>query len=318
VTAQSGGCPQCGSPRQGELRFCANCGFDYWKAAEQNPLSTTTAGSALTTPTSDGVKDASDKKNRRIGCIALGVIAVIIFAIIGSLMGDPDDEAAETTPTPESPSSAPQSSAADVSGSAAPTVAEPTVPPSPVASLEPEPALAAIDLSGTGNAVPRFEIPADSAAVADIAHTGASNFAVWAVNEGGEQTDLLVNVIGNYAGTVLFDESAGSHTVAFDVEAGGAWTITIKPVTEAFRWDGTETLTGTGDHVAILDPASSGLKSMTLTHAGDGNFAVWAYGPATDLLVNEIGSYSGEVLLPDGTFLFEITANGAWTLSPPQ
>lgn len=38
----------------------------------------------------------------------------------------------------------------------------------------------------------------------------------------------------------------------------------------------------------------------------------------TDLLVNEIGNYSGETLLPDGTLVLEITADGAWTMSAPQ
>lgn len=141
---------------------------------------------------------------------------------------------------------------------------------------------------------------------------------MWTIDESGAQTDLLVNAIGNYAGTVLFDEAAGSHSVALDVEADGTWAITIKPVTEAFRWDGTETLSGSGDDVAILDPASSGFKSTTLTHNGDGNFAIWTYGETTDLLVNEIGAFSGEVLLTSGTFLFEITANGPWSISPPQ
>ncbi len=151
-----------------------------------------------------------------------------------------------------------------------------------------------------------------------MTHTGASNFAVWSVGASGEQQDLLVNTIGNYVGTVLFDEASGAHSVAFDVEASGPWTILIKPVADAFRWDGSQELTGSGDDVAILSPPSSGLKSVTVSHQGDGNFAIWADGPTTDLLVNEIGQYSGEVLLADGTFLFEITATGPWTVSPPQ
>ncbi|MBA2311661.1 MAG: hypothetical protein H0V97_02550, partial [Actinobacteria bacterium] len=172
--------------------------------------------------------------------------------------------------------------------------------------------------TGTGNSVPRYDIPEDAAAIAEISHSGGANFAVWAVDGAGQQTDLLVNTIGNYTGTVLFDESASSHTDAFDVEADGTWTITIKPVTEAFEWDGSEVLTGSGDDVAVLDPAPSGLKSTTLTHSGSGNFAIWAYGPSTDLLVNEIGNFSGEVLLAEGTFLFEITADGPWTIGPPE
>jgi hypothetical protein len=147
---------------------------------------------------------------------------------------------------------------------------------------------------------------------------GAANFAVWALGESGEKQALLVNTIGNYTGTVLFDQKTGEHSVAMDVEADGAWTIEIKPVTAAFKWDGKKALVGAGDDVAILNPASSGLKSATITHQGDGNFAVWAYGPSTDLLVNTIGPGSEETLMPDGTFLLQISADGPWTISAPK
>jgi hypothetical protein len=237
------------------------------------------------------------------------VIVVLVVGFVASLGQEEDPEAATAT----------QRSEATTSPNAVAESAEPTAVPSPVVSVAPEPAFANLTLSGTGSSVPRFDIPEDSAAIAEIAHTGASNFAVWAVDGSGQQTDLLVNTIGSYSGTVLFDESAGSHTDAFKIEADGAWTIVIKPVTEAFRWDGADALTGTGDDVAILEPPSDGLQSTTVTHSGSGNFAIWAYSASgTDLLVNDIGSFSGEVLLADGTFLFEITADGQWTMSPPQ
>lgn len=326
MTAQPNFCPQCGSARSGALRFCATCGFDYWKAADP-ATATLDPGAGPTSapsPVAPGqnlrpaapAPAVAEKKNRRVGCIALAVIAVVVIAIFASLGGDPDatgDATATPEPNESEPSNTPTGQPSEAPASTAPTVLA-----SAIASLEPEPAFEPIQLSGTGNAVPRFEIPADSAAIANIAHTGASNFAVSSIGESGEQLDLLVNVIGNYAGTVLFDEAAGSHSVAFDVQADGAWTIEIRPVTDAFQWDGGQALAGAGDDVAILSPPSDGLTATTLTHQGDGNFAIWAYGPSTDLIVNEIGPYSGEVLLPSGTFLFEISANGPWTISPPR
>jgi hypothetical protein len=296
------------------MRFCSNCGFDYWKAAEQRggTASTTPAVAPAAMPGPTQAETPAEKKNTRLGCIGLAVIAVVILLIFGALSGDPEgtgtDESAD--PTASAPSTQePEAGEAST---------EPTVPPSPEVTVPPEPAFTAFELSGTGSSVPRFEIPADNAAIAQITHTGAANFAVWTVDEAGEQTDLLVNTIGNYTGTVLFDEAGGSHSVAFDIEADGPWTIAVKPVTEAFRWDGSQPLAGSGDDVAILEPASSGLKSVTVSHQGDGNFAIWAYADFPDLMVNEIGQYSGEALLPDGTFLFEITATGPWTISPPQ
>ena len=313
MTTQQNFCPQCGAPRAGALRFCANCAFDYWKAVDPSAAPVPSSDSSMpdATPGTLAPAASQDKKSRRVGCVALGVIALVVIAVIASLGNDPNatgDESA--TPTSSESGTAPTPVAEQSTG--------PTVPPSAIASLEPVPAFAPIQLSGTGSAVPRFEIPADSAAIANISHTGVSNFAVSSIGESGEQLDLLVNVIGNYAGTVLFDEASGSHTVAFDIQADGAWTIEIRPVTDAFQWDGAAALAGSGDDVAILSPASAGLKTVTLTHQGDGNFAILAYGPSTDLIVNEIGPYSGEVLLADGTFLFEITANGPWTISPPQ
>ena len=53
---------------------------------------------------------------------------------------------------------------------------------------------------------------------------------------------------------------------------------------------------------------------LKITHRGDGNFAVWAYGDDTDLLVNEIGSYTGEQIVQPYTVL-AISAEGRWTMA---
>lgn len=301
------------------MRFCANCGFDYWKAAEGTSFAPVATAAAPAPAESERPSAAAEeKRSRRFGCIGIGVIVLVIIAIIGSLnQNDEGVGGASASPTPTG--SQPPTETAQTSPSVVTESAEPTAIPSPIVTVEPEPAFADIALSGTGNSVPRFDIPEDTAAIAEVTYSGPGNFAMWTVDASGAQTDLLVNTIGNYTGVVLFDESAGSHTDAFDIESGGSWTIVIKPVTAAFSWNGQETLAGSGDDVAILDPASSGLKSTTLTHRGDSNFAIWGYSASNaDLLVNEIGNYSGEVLLADGTFLFEITANGPWTMSPPQ
>lgn len=64
-----------------------------------------------------------------------------------------------------------------------------------------------------------------------------------------------------------------------------------------------------------LTTPTSDLTTATITHRGDANFVVWAYGSGRDLLVNEIGRYDEESLVPDGTFLFEIKADGACTMT---
>jgi hypothetical protein len=197
--------------------------------------------------------------------------------------------------------------------------------PNPTARTTPKPTpvpdltFSPIPLTGQGNSVPRFAIPANAVALAEITHVGAANFAVWTVDTSGTEQDLLVNTIGNYTGTVLFDEQLGQHSVAFNVQADGAWTITVKPISQATLWNGAANAAGRGDAVLLVAPPSSGLASVMISHQGSGNFAIWAYSEdGTDLLVNEIGTYTGESLLADGTFVLEITADGSWTITPPQ
>jgi hypothetical protein len=56
--------------------------------------------------------------------------------------------------------------------------------------------------------------------------------------------------------------------------------------------------------------------TITMTHNGQQNFAVWAYGDTgRDLLVNDIGRYNGQNTIGDGPTLLEITGDGAWKLS---
>lgn len=191
--------------------------------------------------------------------------------------------------------------------------AEPTLEPTAEA---PSDAFAPFTLKGRGNKVAKFKIPEDAPAVASITNRGTSNFVLWTVGADGSTNGLLVNEIGNYKGTRLFDVSSGDHSVAFKIESNGSWTIAVEPVTRARKWDGATRLSGTGSDVIQLTSPTSGLTTATITHKGQSNFAVWAYSSdGRDLLVNEIGRYSGESLLPDGTVLFEIEADGAWTMA---
>ncbi len=174
-----------------------------------------------------------------------------------------------------------------------------------------------ISLSGRGNKVPKFTIPEDAAGIATITNHGSANFVVWSIAADGSQLDLLVNTIGSYSGTVLFDTGANEHSVAFSVESDGSWTIAIKPLQLARSWDGVSKLTGRGDDVVQLQQEIAGLATATITYSGSGNFAVWAYSDSgADLLVNEIGKYSGDTQLPAGTVLLAISASGTWTVTP--
>lgn len=198
---------------------------------------------------------------------------------------------------------------------------EPTPEPTEEPTEEPTPELTdeldfkPITLKGRGNRVMRFNVPPESAAIATITEHGSSNFVVWTIAEDGDETDLLVNTIGNYTGRVIFDTDAGSHTIAFKITSNGSWTIVIRPLTSAPKWSGSGTIKGKGDSVLHITGDVSGFATVKITHSGRENFVVWSYSDnGRDLLVNEIGHYSGETLLPDGTFLLVINADGAWTI----
>jgi hypothetical protein len=177
-----------------------------------------------------------------------------------------------------------------------------------------------VRLEGRGDRVARFDIPADAAAIADVTYSGRGNFAVWSLAEDGSTNRLLVNEIGRYSGTVLFDEREDEHSVALRVEARGNWEIVVKPVSAARRWDATDTLTGRGDDVVIIFAPVVGLATSRLEHRGQGNFAVWIYTEdgRRDLVVNEIGRYDGEILVRAGAILLRVEADGRWSMSPPE
>jgi hypothetical protein len=172
-----------------------------------------------------------------------------------------------------------------------------------------------IELTGRGSKVAKFKIPETAAGIVRITHRGSSNFIVETIDGDGATNDLLVNEIGNYGGVHLFDVT--SHSVAFKIDADGRWRALVRPITRARAWDPTTKLSGERADVVRLTSASSGLVTLDVRHRGSSNFVVMAY-TADDrsLLVNEIGNYSGEVLLPDGTLLLTVEADGTWSGTP--
>jgi hypothetical protein len=256
--------------------------------------------------------------------VGIGVGVVLVLVALGSQPTSPPGEALASPTTFATPPAATLLGDASIPATPAATLpVEPTAPPVTLLPATPEPtvadAFATISLKGSGNKVPKFTIPDDQAAIATITYSGSGNFAVWSIAADGSENDLLVNVIGRYKGTVLFDAESGVHSVAMRVEASGSWTIVIKPVTKARIWAAGTTATGSGDDVIQLASPPFGLVTSVIKYKGSGNFAVWSYSTSGDreLLVNEIGNYSGEVQIPSGTYLVAIEADGPWSITSP-
>ena len=201
--------------------------------------------------------------------------------------------ARDTTPPTTEPAAAPATAAAT------------TVPPAPAAPKD-------VVYQGRGDKVVRLKLDEDTAYIAAISHRGSSNFVVTSLTAEGDDIDLLVNEIGRYSGVRPL--SFNDTPAALKVEADGTWKIVVRTAAKAPLWSGNGS--GKGDAVLrVADGVATGLGTVTITHKGSSNFVVSSYETSSgDLLVNEIGKYNGEVLLPSGTLIVEIVADGNWTM----
>jgi hypothetical protein len=274
------------------------------------------------------VPPPSPRKNRLPLILGLVVGAFLLCcgggtAIVLAARGDDKPVAARvassagpaTTPSSTPVSTAPTTPPPTTTAPATTAPAtEPAAEPTTTAPTATKAVPADVVFTGRGDKVIRLKkLSAGHAHYAVISHRGSSNFAVWTIGSDGDQLDLLVNEIGSYQGSrpVDFDETPA----ALKVEADGSWKIVVKALEKAPVWP--SKTSGQGAAVLLVRPgAIDGLATAKVTHKGRSNFVVHSYGDSADLLVNEIGKYSGEVLLPDGTVAIVIDADGSWTMKP--
>lgn len=162
--------------------------------------------------------------------------------------------------------------------------------------------------SGTGDYVAEG-LEVNEYGILNISHRGSSNFVIWLYDQNNRR-NLLVNTIGDYDGSVLVDHTG---TYMLEIKADGNWSVN----SQALSLTKDNNFYGKGDCVtSILNDAKGSWK---ITNNGDSNFIVWSYDVFTnkkDLLVNEIGSYSGVVFVKhnNGT-IFQIISDGEWSIN---
>ena len=238
-----------------------------------------------------------------------GILTAVVLIVLGTVIGVAAS-GTKVSNTPSSPATTPP--AAVQPSTAQPSTPATTTPPETVPAPAPPPT--AVTYTGVGAKVLKINKRSGPMALT-MKHAGSSNFAVWSLDSSGNKIGLLVNTIGNYSGTRLIDALQGQQTAALQIEADGNWSVTLKRVVTLRVWDGTGTWTGKGDDLVLIQSgAFSGLDSVQITNSGQSNFAVWAHGDTQELLVNEIGPYSGEHLMPAGTALLQIESDGTWSL----
>lgn len=169
---------------------------------------------------------------------------------------------------------------------------------------------ATVSLSGSGDDV--ISIPkALKAGIIRATHNGEANFIVHSLDSSMETNEYLINEIGEYQSDGAFGLGWSSKkTTGFEIQADGDWTITLLPFSKGPAFTGS----GTGDGVFRATVKSR--KVMTFKHNGSANFIVHQFctNGATNYLINEIGSYSGRKVVSSGTCLFEVIADGDWSI----
>lgn len=177
----------------------------------------------------------------------------------------------------------------------------------------PAPVPADAAYSGTGDSVLKIALPdgTKSTGVATITHIGSSNFSVWGLDDSMGKKGLLVNQIGAYTGTVLFNTGLSTGVTSLGISADGSWTVTLHSL-KSLREFSSGAATGVGDDVVVYRGKSG---AATISHDGQSNFSIWSYGDNTDLLVNEIGAYNGTVAWSPGPAVIAVTADGNWNIA---
>ena len=166
-------------------------------------------------------------------------------------------------------------------------------------------------ITGKGDDVISNVTVGDGLYRAHINYSGKDYFSVKVYDEDGNYQTLLANSIGKYDGYVLLTDEA---PFTFVVKATGKWSIQIEKISK----DNKTSFSGSGDYVTMM--FSSSVKKWHITYKGDDYFSVKSYcTDGRDLLVSNIGSYDGNVLFSipsDSLALFEIHAEGEWTIEP--
>ena len=250
--------------------------------------------------------------------IPILVIGVLLLSACGAPSTAPPAEAPPAAPSAEQPTP--------------PGEPEPTPPQTPVPQPIPEPE--PIEFSGQGDDVSSKFTLEEGITIITMTHSGESNFAIELLDNTGTYVDLLVNEIGVFNGKVALGVRAdniigakpGVHVL--DITADSNWTILIKQPRPSTAEVLPFNISGKGFDVSSFFILSEGLATFTMTHGGDSNFIVKLFsssGELEELLVNEIGMYSGKKAVGikqeniigarPGIHILSIKADGNWTVS---
>jgi len=162
--------------------------------------------------------------------------------------------------------------------------------------------------SGSGPSV--VKLPPDiTGALLFATHNGSSSFVIEALNSSNHLLDVLVSTTGEYSGTTFVDHG---EPAKLKIEADGAWTMRVLPVSSAATTKGTAK--GKGDTIMLYSGPS---LEVQMRHAGPSVFRVRMFSvSANDLMLDRIGVFSGPVRIPEGPGVLIIESDGPWSIKP--
>jgi hypothetical protein len=254
------------------------------------------------------------QKQKRKWPIVVGIVGgLFMLLVFGSCaaglasLGTSSPPASATAPPAEEEPAAPEPE---------PQPAEKPAPePEPEATEAPQPEIKTH--TGRGDEVIKFKKAITEPMLVVTSWSGPDgNNTIYSYDSDGNEGDLLVNTIGSYKGTNLINIYEGENVKALKIEGSGSWKITLKPISEATAWDGKGTFSGESDNVISVSDVFDGLDSMKFKSTkADSNVIVYGLGDdGEDVIVNEIGNFSGTYVVPGSVTLMKISSDGHWTM----
>jgi hypothetical protein len=165
---------------------------------------------------------------------------------------------------------------------------------------------------GTGSQAVQVA-PISGPTIVAVTHDGSSAFAVQPQQGGVPAGAPFATVTGPWEGRYLV--GLGGTISGFAVTADGDWTLTVVRRGSALPFDATSGADGeNADVIAYSDDAAFG---ATVAYEGPGPIVVRAVTVSgTHELVNQAGSFSGEIEVPAGPGFLTVEAPGRWSLRP--
>lgn len=178
-----------------------------------------------------------------------------------------------------------------------------------------------IKVNGFGNRViTDVELPSIAMLVTARHTMGTSNFWAHYYDGDGNKSTAIINEIGKYSGTILFNNSkAESGSGILEVEADGKWSLEFMAIPRAIKLGGSSNVRGKGCVATDMFEGNGKPNVIKCKHDGTSNFVVRIISDEGDnkLLINEIGYFSGQKVckLEKGIRYFMlIQADGSWSV----